>query len=70
MLSNDFGRLVSSLYRFDVPETKLRNLLKQHPKTDAADIIAKLIIERQLQKLKSRQQYSQRDNDISEEEKW
>ena len=70
LLSDDFGRLVSSLYRLDVSETKLKKLLKQCPETDAANIIAKLIIERQLQKLKSRQQYSQRDNDISEEEKW
>jgi hypothetical protein len=44
--------------------------LQQHPAQDAATIIADLIIERQLQKIKSRRQFSRRDDNISEEDKW
>ena len=67
---NDFDQLLQWLYRIDISENKIRNLLKSQPGTDAAEMIADLIIERQLQKIKSREQYSRRDNDISEEERW
>jgi hypothetical protein len=67
---SDFDKLLQLLYRLDIDEVKLRSLLKDMPGHDAGFIIADLIIERQVQKIKSRQQFSQRDNDISEEEKW
>lgn len=70
LIKNDFEKLVAHLYRIDVNETKLRSLLQQHPQEDAGNIIAELIIERQEQKIRSRQQFSQRDNNIGEEEKW
>ena len=66
----DFDKLLQLLYRLDIDEMKLRSLLKDMPREDAGFIIADLIIERQVQKIKSRQQYNQRDNDISEEDKW
>lgn len=66
----DFDKLLQLLYRLDIDEMKLRSLLKDIPGQDAGIIIADLIIERQVQKIKSRQQFSQRDNDISEEDKW
>jgi len=66
----DFDKLLQLLYRLDIDEMKLRSLLKDIPGKDAGIIIADLIIERQVQKIKSRQQFSQRDNDISEEDKW
>lgn len=69
LLTNDFHRLVTILYRMDVSETKLRQLLKDNPGTDAGLIIADMIIERQAQKIRSRKQFGQRDN-IDEEEKW
>lgn len=70
MILSDFDKLVMLLYRLDINETKLRKILHENPSNDAGNIIADLIIERQLQKIKSRQQFSQRDNNISEEEKW
>lgn len=70
MILSDFDKLVMLLYRLDINETKLRKILNENPSHDAGNIIADLIIERQLQKIKSRQQFSQRDNNISEEEKW
>lgn len=66
----DFDKLVRILYRLDIDEKKLKALLKQNEGTDAGQIIADLIIERQIQKIESRRQFKQRDDDISEEDKW
>lgn len=70
LIKHDFEKLVALLYRIDVHEQKLRTLLRQHPEEDAGRIIATLILERQEQKQKSRQLFSQRDDAVSEEEKW
>jgi hypothetical protein len=70
LIEHDFQKLVSVLYRVDVNEKKLKHLLKENIDEDAGLIIADLIIERQLQKIKSRQQFRERDNNISDEEKW
>jgi len=70
LIQFDFNRLISSLYRLDVSEIRLKTLLQQNPAGDAAVIITDLIIERQLQKIKSRRQFSRRDDNISEEDKW
>jgi len=70
LLVHDFARLVSILYRVDVSEPKLKSLLKQHPGTDAANIIASLLIERQLEKKRSREQYRSKTSDTDENEKW
>ncbi len=70
LINHDFEKLVFLLYRIDVNESKMRHLLDQREGENAAGLIADLIIERQLQKIKSRQQFRQRDNDIDENEKW
>jgi hypothetical protein len=69
LILSDFQKLVSILYRVDVSEIKLKTLLKENPGNDAGRIIAELIIERQLQKIKSREEY-RRDSTISDDEKW
>lgn len=70
LIKDDFEKLVGYLYRIDVSEQKLKSLLQQNPNENAGDIIATLIIERQQQKIKTRQQFSQRDNKFDTEEKW
>ena len=70
LITRDFNRLVGLLYRIDVNETKLRSLLNVNKGEDAGKIIAQLIIERQMQKIQSRQQFRTHDNDIGDEEKW
>ena len=70
LIIHDFNKLVSLLYRVDVNEAKLKHLLKENPGSDAGNIIADLIIERQLQKIKSRQQFRQRDKTIDDEDNW
>ena len=70
LLLNDFDRLIAILYRMDVSDIKLKNLLKNNPGEDAGKIIAELMVERQAQKIKSREQFTKRDDDIDENEKW
>jgi len=70
LINHDFEKLVFYLYRIDVNETKMKILLEQKAGENAAELIADLIIERQLEKIKTRQQFSRQDNDINEDEKW
>ena len=69
LINSDFQKLVSILYRIDVNETKLKQLLNANQATDAGLIIADLLIERQEQKIRSRQEYKP-DENISDDEKW
>ncbi len=69
LINNDFEKLVFYLYRIDVNENKMRLLLDQREGKDAAELIANLIIERQLQKIESRRNFQHKDN-IDENEKW
>jgi|SRR6478736_10000793 len=69
LITEHFDELITLLYRLDVNEKKLKDLLQQHAAEDAADIIAALIIERQEQKIKTRELFKPADN-IPEEEKW
>ena len=70
LIKTDFDKLIAYLYRIDVNEQKLKSLLQQFPDEDAGNIIALLIIERQQQKINTREQFSKRDDDFDEEEKW
>lgn len=70
LINRNFAQLVNTLYRLDISEVKLKQVLKDHPGEDAGQLIAQLIIERQLQKLKARQQFNQSNNNMSDEEKW
>lgn len=70
LVKNDFEKLVAYLYRIDVNEEKLIKILKQYPDEDAGNIIASLILERQEQKIKTREQFSKRADDLDSEEKW
>lgn len=70
LIQHDFPKLVSLLYRLDINESGLKQLLKAYPNADAGKIIGELIIERQLQKIKSREAYRQDNAEIDENEKW
>jgi len=69
MILRDFNGLLSLLYRLDIDENKLRKMLEGIPNEDAGKIIAALIIERQLQKKKSKEMFKQ-EGEIPEEDKW
>ena len=70
LISRDFAKLVYLLYAVDVSEKKLKQLLAEHPNEDAGKLIALLILERQEQKKKSREQFKQNEQDIPDEDKW
>ena len=69
LIVHDFSCLISVLYRLDVSEKKLELLLKNIKDIPAGEIIAKMIIERQLQKLEVRKSFTATNN-FCEEEKW
>ncbi len=69
LLLHDFEKLVGILYRIDVNEKKLKQLLEGNAGQDAAPLIADLIIERQLQKIESRKRYHT-DGPKDDAEKW
>jgi hypothetical protein len=69
LIENDFERLVQILYTIDVDEKELKKLLQQQPQADAAAIMADLMIQRQLQKAYTRQQFKTAPG-LDEEEKW
>jgi uncharacterized protein YwgA len=69
LINTDFEKLSGILYRIDVSEKKLKKLLADNPRTDAGLLIADLVIERQMEKKKSREKF-RRDSNISDEEKW
>lgn len=70
LINKDFHSLVQLLYRIDVNEKKIRTFLDQNTERDSAVILADLIIERQLQKVESRQRFSSKNRPASDEEKW
>ncbi len=67
LLLNDFNRLVSLLYRFDINEQKLKQLLQQHPDTDAGILITNLLVERAAAKAESRKNYQSPPMDPDQE---
>lgn len=70
LITNNFSLLISILYRLDISEKKLKQFLSQAKEGTAGDIIAELIIERQLQKIASRKAFRSNPADISDDEKW
>ncbi len=55
LLDHDFERLLNGLYRIDVSEEKVKLALASEE--DVADQIALLIIEREMQKVATREKY-------------
>ncbi|HEX4957879.1 MAG TPA: hypothetical protein VFV46_06845 [Lacibacter sp.] len=67
LINHDFEKLVFYLYRIDVNEQKMKAML-QSPHENSGELIAQLIIDRQLEKQKTKEQF--RNTGESEEEKW
>lgn len=68
MIQRDFNGLVQLLYRVDVSEKRLRGLLQENAGEDAGKVIARLILERQWQKIETRRKY--RQDMGGDEERW
>lgn len=69
LINTDFNKLVFILYRLDVSEQHLKSLLASNATTDAASIIADLIIQREQAKQQTRNLFTDSDQ-IPEAEKW
>ncbi len=70
LIITDFSRLLTLLYLLDVSEKKLSQLLHSNGSLNAGDLIADLVIERQLQKIETRKQFTAADKEIPDEERW
>ena len=69
LINHDFEKLVYYLYRIDVNEKKMKALL-QSPHENSGELIAQLIIDRQLEKQKTKEEFRKKENETDEEEKW
>jgi len=67
MIKEDFSKLVQLLYRIDVSEVKLKNILKEHPNEDAGKLIAQIVIERLAATKKARESLSTKPPTIDED---
>lgn len=71
LITHDFEKLLSILYRIDVSEQRVRAMLIQETESNAGDIIADLLIEREKQKIITRAMFKQVNTNIDDEcDKW
>lgn len=70
LIQTDFDKLVQILYRIDINEKALRKTLEHNKGTDAADIITKLLINRELEKATTRNGFKNNASDIPDDERW
>ena len=59
LIDRDVGQLMQVLYRIDVNENEVKNALATLPFDESIEHVAQLIIDRQLHKVITRQQYLQ-----------
>jgi hypothetical protein len=65
LIAKDLEKLMWILYRIDVSEKKVREALEINSSMNYAEALADLIIERQIEKIKTRQQFSSGEADWS-----
>jgi hypothetical protein len=58
LIKNDFSRLVQILYRIDVSEAKLKNILSSNPNEDAGKLIAQVVLGRLAATKKARESFN------------
>jgi hypothetical protein len=57
LLDHDFNRLMNAMYRIDIPDYKVNEILHSSKSDELALNLAKAIIEREKQKVLTRQHY-------------
>ena len=70
LIQKDFNALLQLLYRIDVDEKKIRLYLNQNKNLDSAELLTDMVIERQLQKIKSRHKFQTKNKMDDTDEKW
>lgn len=70
LISEDFDGLLFLLYRIDVNEDKVREMLAATNGINASITIAELILERQKQKIYWRNKFKSSPSNIDENDRW
>lgn len=71
LVERDFQQFVLLLYQVDVSERKVKEILAAESYPDVFTSLAQLIIERQMEKIRSREIYRQPPESLTDdEEKW
>jgi hypothetical protein len=68
LIKEDFSKLVQLLYRIDVSEAKLKNILQANPNEDAGKLIAQVVIERLAATKKARESFGTTPPKIEDDE--
>jgi hypothetical protein len=66
---SDFNKLLLFLYRVDISESRLKELLNENTSEDAGTIMARLVLERLWQKIETRRLFKPGEY-TSDEERW
>lgn len=61
MLQSDFEKLCQAMYRLDVSESKFHQVLTGTPSEEIPVALADLVIERELQKIRTRIMYKRKE---------
>jgi hypothetical protein len=69
LIQRDFDKLVNLLYRIDVSESRLRKVLAENTGIHASELISQMILERQLQKIESREKFKSGETE-TDEDRW
>ena len=64
MIDHEFDRFVNLLYRIDISESKVKQALSEQPFSKGVEKVADMIIQRQMQKVATRKQYSSQRDDL------
>lgn len=70
MIVHDLPKLIQMIYRVDISEKKLKEMLLQNKNYEAGMIIARMVLERQKEKAKSRQLFKQDLPNDPDVERW
>ncbi len=70
LITTNFEQLIAMLYRIDVSEKKLKKLISEPGSNLSSDVIAKLVIERQLEKITSRRETKIPPEEKNDLERW
>lgn len=71
LVVHDFNGLLLLLYRIDVSESKVREVLEvDQAKNYSSRILAEMILERQKQKLYWREKFKNHTTEIDDDERW
>lgn len=65
LIAHDFEKLLSILYRIDVSERKVKEALAAQTDRNPSELLADLIIERQMEKANTRAEYGHRSDQDS-----